>query len=73
MQLNLRLRAPDVGAQAEPENSRSITLQLSPGVTLGTGHASTLYAYLQIPLYQDVSGIQLVARRALAVGWTSDF
>lgn len=73
VQLNLRLKSPDRGAQAEPANSRSTTLQLSPGVTVATGHASTLYAYLQIPLYQDVSGIQLVARRALAVGWTSDF
>jgi hypothetical protein len=73
VQLNLSHRARDSGAQSEPDNSGSTKLQLSPGVTVGVGAASTLYAYLQLPLYQKVNGIQLVARRAIAVGWTSDF
>ncbi len=73
LQLNLRQRGRDGGAQAEPDNSGSTTLELSPGVTFGVGPASTLYAYVQLPLYQKVNGIQLVPRSALAVGWTSDF
>jgi hypothetical protein len=73
LQLNLRHRARDSGAQAEPDNSGSTTLDLSPGITLGAGPASTLYAYVQLPLYQKVNGIQLVPRSALAIGWTSDF
>jgi len=73
LQLNWRHRGRDSGAQAEPDNSGSTTLDLSPGVTLGIGPDSTLYAYLQVPLMQRVGGIQLVPRSTLAVGWTSDF
>lgn len=73
LQLNARQRARDAGAQAEPGLSGSTTVDLSPGVTFGVGHASTLYAYLQLPVYQKVNGIQLVPRNALAVGWTADF
>ena len=73
VQLNLRKRRHDSGAQAEPANSGSTTLDLSPGVTLAVGSSSTLYAYVQLPLYQRVNGIQLVPSNALVVGWTSDF
>lgn len=73
LQLNLRHRGRDSGAQAEPGNSGSTTLDLSPGVTVGVASASTLYAYLQLPLLQRVNGIQLVPRSALALGWTRDF
>jgi hypothetical protein len=73
LQLNLSQRARDSGAQSEPDNSGSTTVDLSPGITVGIGHASTLYAYAQLPLYQKVNGIQLVPRIALALGWTSDF
>ena len=73
VQLNYRHRNRDSGDQAEPDNSGSTTLNLSPGFTVGIGHASTLYAYVQLPLYQRVNGIQLVPRHALAVGWTTEF
>jgi hypothetical protein len=73
LQLNLRYREHDSGAQAEPANSGFTTLAVSPGITLGAGAASTLYVYLQLPVYQKVRGIQLVPRGALALGWTSDF
>lgn len=73
LQLNLRHRGRDSGAQSEPDNSGSTTLDISPGLTVGIGHAATLYAYVQVPLYQKVNGIQLVPRSALALGWTADF
>lgn len=73
LQLNLHRGSRDSGAQAEPDNSGSTTLDLSPGVTVGMGPASTLYAYVQVPLYQKVNGVQLVPRSALALGWTTDF
>ena len=73
LQLNFHRRGRDRGAQAEPDNSGSTTVDLSPGLTLATGDASTAYVYLQLPVYRRVTGIQLVARHALAIGWTRDF
>ena len=73
VQLNYRHRERDSGAEAEPENSGATTVELSPGLTLGIGSMSTLYAYVQLPLYQDVNGIQLVPRNSFALGWTADF
>lgn len=73
VQANVLSRTRDRGAEAEPDNSGSTMLNLSPGVTLGIGHASTLYAYVQVPLYQRVNGIQLVPRSSFAIGWTGDF
>jgi hypothetical protein len=48
-------------------------VDLSPGITVGVGESSTLYAYVQVPIYQRVSGVQQVPRTSLAVGWTADF
>ena len=73
VQLNLRHRVRDSGAQAESANSGSTSADVSPGLTFSVGQASTLYAYLQVPIYQRVNGTQLVPRSSLAVGWTSDF
>jgi hypothetical protein len=73
LQLNLRQRGRDSGAQAEPDDSGSTTLDLSPGITIGAGTGSTLYAYVQLPLYQDVNGTQLVPDYAVAIGWTHDY
>ena len=59
--------------QAEPLNSGLTTISLSPGVTVGVGRSSTIYVYVQVPVYQRVKGIQLVPRSLFPVGWTGDF
>ena len=73
LQVNLSHRGRDRGEQAEPENSGSTTLNVSPGLTWAVGKASTLYAYAQLPVYQNVNGIQLVPRQSFAVGLTTEF
>jgi hypothetical protein len=73
LQINLRQRAHDRGANAEPDNSGSTAIDLSPGLTFAASKGSTLYAYLQLPLVQRVRGIQLVPRHSLAAGWNVDF
>ena len=73
IQLNMQWKGYDRGAEAEPENSGSTRLDLSPGLTVGLGSGSTLYAYVQLPVYQKVTGIQLVPRMGFAMGWTTSF
>lgn len=73
LQLNVRHRDRDRGAEAEPDNSGSTSVDVSPGITLGVGPTSTMYAYVQVPVYQKVRGIQLVPRASFVVGLTSDF
>jgi hypothetical protein len=73
VQLNMQWKGHDKGAEAEPENSGSTRIDLSPGLTFGVGSSSTLYAYVQLPIYQKVTGIQLVPRAGFAMGWTMGF
>ena len=37
LQLNVRRKSSDRGAQAEPDNSGSTAVQISPGMTVGVG------------------------------------
>jgi hypothetical protein len=73
LQLNLAHKGRDSGAQAEPENSGSTTLSLSPGLSFATATHDTVYGFVQLPVYQKVNGIQLVPRASLALGWTHSF
>lgn len=73
LQVNLRRRWRDSGSQAEPDNSGSVSVDLSPGITWGVGGGSTLYAYVPVPVYQKVNGIQLVPKAAFVIGVTADF
>jgi hypothetical protein len=73
LQLNALFKARDRGAQAEPADSGGKFLFLSPGMSYALSRQFQAYAFLQLPLYQDVNGVQLVARRALAVGLTTRF
>jgi len=73
LQANWGQRGRDSGAEAEPELSGGRTLNLSPGVSISPGHDDLVYALLQVPVYQQVNGIQLVPRTSLAFGWTHAF
>lgn len=73
LQANLSQRGHDSGANAEPALSGSTTLSLSPGASVALGHDDTAYGFVQLPVYQKVTGIQLVPRFSLALGWTHAF
>ena len=66
-------KARDSGDQAEPENSGSTFVSLSPGINVAIGASSVLYGYVQVPVYQRVNGIQLVPRTSFALGYTASF
>lgn len=73
LQLNAVFKARDHGAQAEPDDSGSRSLFLSPGLNYKLGEAFRVYAYYQQPLHQHVNGVQLTASRAVVVGVSSRF
>jgi hypothetical protein len=73
LQANLVHKARDSGNQAEPDNSGSTTLSLSPGLSVATSAKGIVYAFVQLPVYQKVNGIQLVPKTSLAVGYTTSY
>jgi hypothetical protein len=73
LQVNALYRGRDSGANAEPEDSGGKSLFLSPGVSVGLTKDTRAYGFLQLPLYQYVNGVQLVASRALIIGLSSRF
>lgn len=73
MQLNAGWKDRDSGAEAEPEDSGSRTVFVSPGFTFAVTSDVHIYGFVQIPVYQHVNGVQLVASRAYAVGASAQF
>lgn len=73
VQLNAVVKQRDRGGEAEPDDSGSRSLFLSPGVGIDITDGVRLYAFVQQPLYQHVNGVQLTARRAYTVGLATRF
>lgn len=53
-------RASDSGSAADPENTGYTRLLISPGIEASTGK-TRLYADVEFPVYQNITGNQLVA------------
>lgn len=73
LQLNYLIKERDSGAEAEPEDSGSRTLSLSPGVSFALAPTVQLYAFWQQRVYQDVNGVQLSAPRGFSGGFSARF
>lgn len=73
LQLNAVVKRRDRGAQAERDDSGSRSLFLSPGLSYDVTERMRVYAFYQHPLHQHVNGVQLTARRAVAVGLATRF
>jgi len=73
LQVNVAHRGRDSGAEAEPDLTGSTTVQLSPGVNFALGGSTHLYAFVQVPVYQHVNGIQLVPKWGAVVGVNTVF
>src|SRR3954462_739702 len=68
LQTNALFKARDQGANAEPEDTGGRFVFVSPGLSYAFTRTLQAYGFVQLPLYQDVNGVQLVARYALAAG-----
>jgi hypothetical protein len=65
LQLNYLAKGRDSGAAAEPDDSGQRVVFLSPGVSWNVLKEAQLYAFVQLPVYQSVNGVQLTA------GWSA--
>ena len=61
LQLNLLWKDHDQGVNAEPEESGGRYAYLSPGMSHGFTPRLQLYGFVQLPLYQYVTGTQITA------------
>lgn len=73
VQLNAVSKRRDRGANAEPDDSGSRSVYLSPGLSYKLGEAWNIYGYYQRSLYQHVRGVQLTADKAVVVGVSRRF
>ena len=73
LQLNTHWKDRDSGANAEPDDTGGSFVHLSPGVRVALGDKTQLYGFVQVPLYQRVNGVQLIADWSVAAGLSHRF
>ncbi len=73
LQANYVVKQRDRGDEAEPDDSGSRTLMLSPGIGFALTPAVQLYGFWHERVYQYVNGIQLSAEQGLVAGMSARF
>ncbi len=68
LQLNARWDGREAGANADVANSGGTFVYLSPGLTAELGKQTSAFAFVQVPVYQYVNGLQLEPRWLLSTG-----
>ncbi len=80
LQLNYIYRQQDTGAGATPPDaltggpgSGGTLVYLAPGVLARVGGGTSVYGFIQLPVYQDVNSLQLSPRYTVSVGIQQSF
>ncbi|WP_211097271.1 MULTISPECIES: transporter [Oxalobacteraceae] len=73
VQLNAVVKHRDSGTDAEPADSGSRSVFISPGLSYAVASNLQLYGFYQHPIYQNVNGVQLTAKRAFVLGLSGRF
>ncbi len=68
IQLNVRAEKRESGANADVENSGATLVYLGPGVTVRVARRAEAYAFVQVPVYENVNGFQIEPRFAVSGG-----
>jgi TonB dependent receptor len=68
VQLNGRYVAHDLGANADVVSTGGTLLYLSPGVVIPIVNAASVYGFLQVPVFQDVRGVQVDPEYSASIG-----
>ncbi|WP_440026731.1 hypothetical protein [Chromobacterium amazonense] len=68
LQINARYVQHDAGNNADTVSTGGTLIYLSPGLTVPLTKQTSLYGFVQLPLYQNVNGVQLAPRYTASVG-----
>ncbi|MES2047933.1 MAG: hypothetical protein V4447_06010 [Pseudomonadota bacterium] len=68
LQINAKAGHRDSGSDADAENSGGSLMYISPGVTVSLSEKLKVFGFLQLPLYQNVNGVQLAPRYTVSLG-----
>lgn len=68
IQLNFRYVLHDTGKNADTVSTGGTLLYLSPGVSVPIGDQVTAYGFVQIPIYENVNGVQLTPSYTISLG-----
>ena len=73
LQINVRTERKESGDNADVPNSGATLAYLSPGATVRLSEGLKLYGFVQVPIYQRVTGLQLEPKFSVSVGLHYDF
>jgi hypothetical protein len=73
LQFNLRRAVADRGPNADTFATGGTLAYLTPGVVIPLAETTTVYAFVQLPVVQNVRGIQLVPRAITSIGLHTAF
>jgi len=68
LQLNLRDLQRDSGPSSDTISTGGTLLYISPGIVAAVTDQVSLYTFVQVPVYQNVEGVQLAPRYIATVG-----
>ena len=68
LQLNARNVERDSGDNADVFSTGGTLIYVSPGVSIPVSKQSSVYGFVQLPVYQDVNGVQLVPHYTASLG-----
>ena len=68
LQLNTRYVLHDSGANADQTSTGGTLIYLSPGLVVPVNKQVSVYGFVQLPIYQNVRGVQLAPRYIASVG-----
>jgi hypothetical protein len=73
LQLNARHVERDTGANADTVSTGGTLVYLSPGIVVPVSKQVSLYSFVQLPVYQNVNGVQLAPRYTASIGMSFTF
>lgn len=73
LQINARHVEHDTGENADQTSTGGTLIYLSPGLVVPVTKLVSMYGFVQLPLYQDVHGVQLAPHYSASIGTRFSF